>query len=252
MTSKPPLMTVVPAALVARLGVTPERARPVRSVGMRSFAILAATSAALLLPASAGAAPFFSTPDTIGTHTSAGLVEPIVADQNCDGRDDVITADGSNFQIRLQLAGGAFAPATTTPTGRSVKDMTALPLQGDADLDPVTVGGEYFHGSLICECLFYSVGAGDVDGDGRPDAIAALHDDNSGNNVLLYWFRNNVTQPPFWGDENGASQNPLTSGVTPKALAVGDFTGDGRAEAAYRSEERRVGKECRSRWSPYH
>ena len=23
-------------------------------------------------------------------------------------------------------------------------------------------------------------------------------------------------------------------------------------KAAYRSEERRVGKECRSRWSPYH
>ena len=26
----------------------------------------------------------------------------------------------------------------------------------------------------------------------------------------------------------------------------------GRDRAAYRSEERRVGKECRSRWSPYH
>jgi hypothetical protein len=26
----------------------------------------------------------------------------------------------------------------------------------------------------------------------------------------------------------------------------------GRAEGALRSEERRVGKECRSRWSPYH
>ena len=25
-----------------------------------------------------------------------------------------------------------------------------------------------------------------------------------------------------------------------------------RVEAASRSEERRVGKECRSRWSPYH
>ena len=24
------------------------------------------------------------------------------------------------------------------------------------------------------------------------------------------------------------------------------------AQAYYRSEERRVGKECRSRWSPYH
>src|SRR5438874_10774420 len=29
-------------------------------------------------------------------------------------------------------------------------------------------------------------------------------------------------------------------------------TGDAVAELADRSEERRVGKECRSRWSPYH
>src|ERR1035438_1403880 len=28
--------------------------------------------------------------------------------------------------------------------------------------------------------------------------------------------------------------------------------GGRRAERAHRSEERRVGKECRSRWSPYH
>src|SRR5687767_7629186 len=27
---------------------------------------------------------------------------------------------------------------------------------------------------------------------------------------------------------------------------------EGRREARFRSEERRVGKECRSRWSPYH
>ena len=27
---------------------------------------------------------------------------------------------------------------------------------------------------------------------------------------------------------------------------------EGTAEDCYRSEERRVGKECRSRWSPYH
>jgi len=27
---------------------------------------------------------------------------------------------------------------------------------------------------------------------------------------------------------------------------------EGRANIAERSEERRVGKECRSRWSPYH
>ena len=33
------------------------------------------------------------------------------------------------------------------------------------------------------------------------------------------------------------------------ALQDGDFT---RLQEAIRSEERRVGKECRSRWSPYH
>ena len=31
-----------------------------------------------------------------------------------------------------------------------------------------------------------------------------------------------------------------------------EFEQDGNVKAAYRSEERRVGKECRSRWSPYH
>src|SRR5260370_33628706 len=33
------------------------------------------------------------------------------------------------------------------------------------------------------------------------------------------------------------------------AIFVGSFTG---LVGTYRSEERRVGKECRSRWSPYH
>ena len=32
-------------------------------------------------------------------------------------------------------------------------------------------------------------------------------------------------------------------------IVVGRFSG---SEALARSEERRVGKECRSRWSPYH
>ena len=35
-------------------------------------------------------------------------------------------------------------------------------------------------------------------------------------------------------------------------LAVQRLRGNGRIVATTRSEERRVGKECRSRWSPYH
>ena len=35
-------------------------------------------------------------------------------------------------------------------------------------------------------------------------------------------------------------------------LVTGASAGIGQAIAIARSEERRVGKECRSRWSPYH
>ena len=42
--------------------------------------------------------------------------------------------------------------------------------------------------------------------------------------------------------------------ATPAYFAGGDGTEDNpfRITNAVRSEERRVGKECRSRWSPYH
>ena len=36
------------------------------------------------------------------------------------------------------------------------------------------------------------------------------------------------------------------------SLYVLDTTGSAAAFGGIRSEERRVGKECRSRWSPYH
>src|SRR3712207_7176877 len=35
-------------------------------------------------------------------------------------------------------------------------------------------------------------------------------------------------------------------------VRIGDYSLFGPAVQIYRSEERRVGKECRSRWSPYH
>src|ERR1019366_6529142 len=41
--------------------------------------------------------------------------------------------------------------------------------------------------------------------------------------------------------------------AAPSPLRRGASRGQGkRADGARRSEERRVGKECRSRWSPYH
>ena len=47
----------------------------------------------------------------------------------------------------------------------------------------------------------------------------------------------------------------LRAGVVPAAIALENHPADSRvkiSEDDKRSEERRVGKECRSRWSPYH
>src|SRR2546422_5801744 len=44
---------------------------------------------------------------------------------------------------------------------------------------------------------------------------------------------------------------PLTT-TTIKAIAVSPGRSQSTVASATRSEERRVGKECRSRWSPYH
>ena len=42
------------------------------------------------------------------------------------------------------------------------------------------------------------------------------------------------------------------AGVAAKTYKVNAETAEEFKEACKRSEERRVGKECRSRWSPYH
>ena len=53
----------------------------------------------------------------------------------------------------------------------------------------------------------------------------------------------------FWGHRPTTNGTPL--GKLPQPV-VGLTFRDRRGALAERSEERRVGKECRSRWSPYH
>src|SRR2546427_7752669 len=50
----------------------------------------------------------------------------------------------------------------------------------------------------------------------------------------------------------GASLAEIRRGFTPRFTIYDDDDQIAILKAAYRSEERRVGKECRSRWSPYH
>src|SRR2546430_10822409 len=53
-------------------------------------------------------------------------------------------------------------------------------------------------------------------------------------------------------DRTGALRVPSPHGLTQDFLGVRLDAVVDREERVVRSEERRVGKECRSRWSPYH
>src|SRR5258708_36431895 len=48
------------------------------------------------------------------------------------------------------------------------------------------------------------------------------------------------------------SDDKVYEGTMKLGEATGSYDADGDLVASLRSEERRVGKECRSRWSPYH
>ena len=71
----------------------------------------------------------------------------------------------------------------------------------------------------------------------------------------LYYKPNSVLVPHTRGDGNqgidtGKVENELDRRVTTHKK---DAENQGENQLVYgRSEERRVGKECRSRWSPYH
>src|SRR2546422_10441989 len=57
---------------------------------------------------------------------------------------------------------------------------------------------------------------------------------------------------PPGGGLDAATTRLASSDTAPVSLVSGFFAGPWAPGIALRSEERRVGKECRSRWSPYH
>ena len=83
------------------------------------------------------------------------------------------------------------------------------------------------HNIAIAKKLLEGIGSGR-----DPAEIAALFDAN-----LRFEIQGDDGVLPWIGRKTGRQ-------------AVADFIRDNRALT--RSEERRVGKECRSRWSPYH
>src|SRR5690348_17394244 len=92
----------------------------------------------------------------------------------------------------------------------------------------------FFYGSLLA-------GAVPIAGFGSEPSLKALG----------YKSPNEKLNIASIGAGGKAASDIRACGETENIVALCDVD-DKRAEKTYRSEERRVGKECRSRWWPYH
>ena len=66
---------------------------------------------------------------------------------------------------------------------------------------------------------------------------------------LHKYLRAELELPDYYGENLDALYDCLTEVCEPVILKIPQAVAAG---SELRSEERRVGKECRSRWSPYH
>src|SRR2546425_13335054 len=78
------------------------------------------------------------------------------------------------------------------------------------------------------------------------DTLALQHIDSTPPGVAL------PLNEPVKGGKKIREGNGGAVGVADDAFALRGKRRDGKGHGDARSEERRVGKECRSRWSPYH
>ena len=94
----------------------------------------------------------------------------------------------------------------------------------------------------------------------RVKGLVGNYQGTSGTNYRdLDFIRFKVTAPCYVtvnysvGRDLGGFTVPFVSGETSDlSVYTGNVETQATAKRVYRSEERRVGKECRSRWSPYH
>jgi len=211
---------------------------------------------------------------------------PSFADLDGDGDfDAVVGAEGGTLRY-FKNTGTAIAPTFSDITGAANPfnglgvDIYSRPsfadLDGDGDFDAVVGSAlgilHYFKntGSPVAPAFTEITGAADpfdaldlnphaapsfadLDGDGDLDAIVGdlggnfQYLRNTGSAIAPAFTKITGAANPFDGVDVGFTATP----------SFADLDGDGDLDALVgdmngRSEERRVGKECRSRWSPYH
>ncbi|MBO2009762.1 FG-GAP-like repeat-containing protein [Hymenobacter negativus] len=171
-----------------------------------------------------------------------------MGDLNGDGRPDAVVVNTSaangtqNLSVLLGQAGGAFSTATNFPTNISAStssyNVALGDLNGDGYLDAVTTSANSLpigvflgagNGTLGTPTYYasgnsnntYGVDLGDVNGDGRLDAVITNFNSGAGNivSVLLGAGNGTLGAPTFY-----------TVGTAPAGLKLHDLNGDGRLD----------------------
>jgi hypothetical protein len=164
------------------------------------------------------------------------------ADLTGTGSIDLVVANYGSGSVSVYLPGstpGTFAPAVNVVTGGQPNQVVVGDLNGDgkpdlvvADLSPEgnaivllqnpAAPGTFLEPVDLPTGNYTSgVAIGDLNGDGKPDIVAATYDAN-GNNGAVYIFFQSPTTP-------GTFLAPVSypAGAQPQAVKIADVNGDG-------------------------
>ena len=140
----------------------------------------------------------------------------------------------------VALTGGAILTAQSAPTvnAPSVDQILSLKRAGSPELSP---DGRY---------VAYTMRATNWDENAYETQILLADAVTGATRQLTHGKKS--SQSPAWSPDG--SRLAFISDRTDKRqiYVINPAGGEADALTALRSEERRVGKECRSRWSPYH
>jgi hypothetical protein len=150
-------------------------------------------------------------------------------DFNNDDCDDIVVVDGPNARLIVNLAGLLQQPTNIT-TGNALTAVVAGDLTGDTIPDIVLAdSGEV---RVLASDGDSTFTAGATPAVTMPKALAIAKFDTVAGNDVVATSGDQLVLLGNDGAGNLTAQSPVPLGMQPKAIAAGDFDGDGQVDVA--------------------